>query len=112
MHPTLMQVPPYILSDFSIIATVFPLAPSLPARVLPPLPKPITIASYCFTKMPSFSARVWSEYLPVDVRDGDLPQPAAAELVEVGIDVVHDVPHAGGHQDKFCQEFKVFCVCL
>ena len=48
MQATLMQVPPYILSERSASATVLPAAASAPASVLPPLPKPMMTASNFF----------------------------------------------------------------
>ena len=41
-QPMLMQVPPYIWSDCSIIATRRPSRPSVAASVFPPLPNPMT----------------------------------------------------------------------
>ena len=46
-QPMLMQVPPYIWSDCSIIATRRPSRPSVAASVFPPLPNPMTRRSKC-----------------------------------------------------------------
>ena len=44
-HPILMQVPPYMLALASATTTLWPVALSLAANVLPPLPNPIIRAS-------------------------------------------------------------------
>ena len=45
MQPTFMHVPPYICADFSITATFLPKFAAFTARVLPALPKPMTMIS-------------------------------------------------------------------
>jgi hypothetical protein len=50
-----MQPPPYTWRDRSMIATLLPARPSAPARVLPPLPQPMTMTSMC-SMMPPVAA--------------------------------------------------------